>query len=110
MSVADGYYYQRGRPGAVTVQDTETDEIRVVETVRTVGNRTLFYRDKMWIDEEAAEEAKKEKPNVTEVKRFSDEYFQLVADNNQQENAILSQQAENETLLVKLRGKYYLIK
>ncbi|PQO45596.1 VIT domain-containing protein [Blastopirellula marina] len=110
MSVADGYYYQRGRPGAVTVQDTESDEIRVVETVRTVGNRTLFYRDRMWIDEEAAEEAKKEKPNVTEVERFSDAYFQLIADNNQQENAILSQQAEHETFLVKLRGKYYLIK
>ena len=110
MDVASGFAPRAARPGAVTMQDTESDEIRVVDTVRTVGNRTLFYRDKMWVDEEAAEEAKKEKPNVTEVKRFSDEYFQLVADNTKQENAILSQQQDNETLIVKLRGKFYLIK
>lgn len=99
-----------GPSNSVTVEDTETDEVRVVNSVRTVGNRTLFYRDKMWIDEEAAEEAKKSKPDYVEVKRFSDEYFDLVAKNTKAENAVLSQQQDNETLVVKLRGRVYRIR
>ncbi|MHC2068477.1 VIT domain-containing protein [Bremerella sp. T1] len=99
-----------GRASGIVVQDTEKDELRVVESVRNVGNKTLFYRDKMWIDEEAAEEAKKAKAEIVDVERFSKPYFDLVAKNTKEENQVLSQQRANETLLVKLRGKYYRIK
>ncbi|RCS53010.1 VWA domain-containing protein [Bremerella cremea] len=94
----------------VTVADTETDEVHVVDTVRIVGNRTLYYRDKTWIDEEAVAEAKKPQPNYVDVKRFSDAYFDLVAHNNKAENAVLSQQNDQETLVIKLRGKVYRIR
>ncbi len=94
----------------MAVQDTETDEVKVVESVRNVGNRTLFYRDKMWVDEEAAQRLTKNKTEIVEIERFSKEYFDLVAKNTKEENQVLSQQRANETLMVWLRGKNYLIK
>jgi len=94
----------------MAVQDTETDELKVVHSVRNVGNKTLFYRDKIWVDEEAAEETQKAKANAVEIERFSKAYFELVAKNTKQENQVLSQQQAGETLLVRLRGQNYLIK
>ncbi|MEW4565084.1 VIT domain-containing protein [Bremerella sp. JC770] len=94
----------------VAVQDTETDEVKVVQSVRNVGNKTLFYRDNIWMDEESAVKLANDKSDVVEIERFSPEYFDLVAKNSKQENQVLSQQRADETLMVWLRGKNYLIK
>jgi len=94
----------------ITVQDTETDEMKVVESVRNVGNKTLFFRENMWMDEESAEKLIRNKSIIVEIKRFSKEYFDLVAENTKEENKVLSQQRADETLMVWLRGKNYLIK
>ncbi|MBI1249747.1 VWA domain-containing protein [bacterium] len=99
-----------GMQGGMMVQDTETDGLKVVHSVRNVGNRTLFYRDKIWVDEEAADDAEKKDAKITDVERFSDEYFALVDKNTKEENLVLSQQKAGEKLLIKLRGKLYLIK
>ncbi|MEW4455506.1 VIT domain-containing protein [Bremerella sp. JC817] len=92
------------------MQDTETDELKVVESVRNIGNRTLYYRNKTWVDEEAAAAVEKKKDAVVEIEQFSPTYFELVAKNTKDENLVLSQQRPGEQLLVKLRGKVYLIK
>jgi len=94
----------------MAVQDTETDEVKVVQSVRNVGNKTLFYRDNIWMDEESAVKLAKDKSDVVEIERFSPEYFDLVSKNTKQENQVLSQQRADETLMVWLRGKNYLIK
>ncbi|PQO36806.1 hypothetical protein C5Y96_06465 [Blastopirellula marina] len=94
----------------MAVQDTETDEYKVVDSVRNVGNKTLFFRENMWMDEESAVKLTRNKSEIVEIKRFSKEYFDLVAKNTKEENQVLSQQRANETLMVWLRGKNYLIK
>ena len=47
---------------------------------------------------------------ITTVDRYSTEYFALVTGNTVEENQIFSNQAPDEELLVRLRGKAYLIK
>ncbi|QDU73434.1 Vault protein inter-alpha-trypsin [Bremerella volcania] len=107
--VAGPSSFESGAYG-LAVQDTETDEYKVVESVRNVGNKTLFYRENMWMDEESAVKLTKNKSIIVEIKRFSKEYFDLVAENTKEENQVLSQQRADETLMVWLRGKNYLIK
>lgn len=113
-SSAGGFAGGVAGPGAgaygLAVQDTETDEYKVVESVRNVGNKTLFYRDNMWVDEESAEQLALLKTKTVEIERFSKEYFDLVAKNSKAENLVLSQQRADETLMVWLRGTNYLIK
>ena len=50
-----------------------------------------------------------EDAEVTTVERFTPAYFDLVAANTTAENAVLSAQADDERLLVELRGVTYLI-
>jgi len=100
-----------GGLGGVALQDTESDEIRLVESVRSIGNKTLFKRNEIWVDKDAAQvDLKKNKSEIEEIQRFSTRYFELVARNSKQENEVLSQQQAGETLLVKLQGKYFLIR
>jgi hypothetical protein len=79
--------------------------------VQNVGNETFYKRGKRWIANNAKDvdpDAKDAK--VTTIARFSDEYFKLVRDNTQEENAILAAQQEGEELIVRLRGVAYCIK
>jgi hypothetical protein len=79
--------------------------------VQNVGKETFYKRGNRWICNNAKDvdpDAKDAK--VTTIKRFSDEYFQLVKDNTQDENAILAAQQEGEELVVRFRGVAYCIK
>ena len=52
----------------------------------------------------------KDKANIEIVDRFSESYFALIGANSATENQIISQQRDGEELLIKLRGKNFLIK
>lgn len=52
----------------------------------------------------------RQKAEISEVKRFTDEYFRLVAANTTQENELLAAQQDDEELIVRLQGKIYRIK
>ena len=52
----------------------------------------------------------KDKANIEVIDRFTEPYFALVKANTLAENQMLSQQRVDEQLLVKLRGKNYLVR
>ena len=52
----------------------------------------------------------KDKDQIEIVDRFSDSYFAIVKANSIAENQMLSQQRDGEQLLIKLRGKNYLVR
>ncbi|MFP6618479.1 MAG: VWA domain-containing protein, partial [Pirellulaceae bacterium] len=53
----------------------DSDESIAVQTIQNVGNKTFFYRNQCWIDSAATEKLSK---NTRKIKRYSDEYFQLI--------------------------------
>ena len=107
-----------GRPGGLPAATTApSSDASVVSgataqsTVRQVGQMTLYKRGKMLVTPETAElDVTKDKDKLVIIKRYSKEYFALVKANNTQQNQLLSNQGPDEELLVKLRGKNYLIK
>ena len=76
------------------------------------GNKYSAYRrGKTLIASNAREvDLKKEKDNIKDVTRYSTEYFALVKANSKAENELLAMQAEDEELIIKLRGVIYRIK
>ena len=98
-----------GRPG-VTYRDIDTDRTVVVDSVQQIGGETLYKRGNIWVAENAKDvDLEKDAKKIKTIKRFSDDYFALVAENNAQQNAVLAQQAPNEELLIRLRGQIYRI-
>jgi Ca-activated chloride channel family protein len=77
--------------------------------MRQVGSVTIYVRGKTLIADNAADVELENNSAVIELKRFSDKYFELVTSNTAEENLILSQQQDDETLVVKLRDKVYKI-
>ncbi len=99
-----------GAAPSVTYRDIETDREVSALGLRKAGNETLFKRGKVLIAANAQTvDFEKDDAKLKKVKRFSDEYFALVKDNSADENAILAQQDEGETLIIKLRGEVYRI-
>ena len=90
----------------------ESGRRSVVTTVRQAGNQTLYRRDgRVWVAEQAGKvDLEKDAAKIKAVKRFSDEYFDLVRKNTVEENQVLSTQRAGEELVVKLRGQLYRIK
>jgi Ca-activated chloride channel family protein len=98
-------------PAANSYRDAKTDKEVFVESVRNSGNQTLYKRGKVTVTPETAElDVEKDKDQITIVDRYSDAYFELVAANSVDENQLLSDQADDEELLIRLRGKNYLVK
>ncbi|MCC6665205.1 MAG: hypothetical protein IT375_15750, partial [Polyangiaceae bacterium] len=96
---------------ANTYRDIDSDRLIVASGVQNVGSETLYKRGQTWIANNAKDiDLVKDKSQVQEIKRFSDEYFALVKANTPDENAILAAQQEGEELLVRFRGRAYLIK
>lgn len=78
--------------------------------LRQIGNQTLYKRGKTLIAENAVQfDLEKEASRIVAVKRFSPEYFELIAANTATENQLFAEQAADEELLVQLRGKLYRI-
>ncbi len=62
-------------PAAAKFRAADDDKEVVVNTVKSVGTKTFFYRGERWVDS-SVDEAQLAK--ATKVKRFSKEYFDLV--------------------------------
>ena len=105
---------------AVEYLDAKSGKVTSTENVRQIGNVTVYKRgvylctsatadlfsgdDKLELDLGAL------KDKVSVVERYTQDYFNLVAKNSAEENRVLATQGESEQLLVKLRGRVYLIK
>lgn len=97
--------------------DIETDKVVEAQSVRQYGNQAIYARslpgkkEQILVTPETADlDLEKDKATIEIVERFSDPYFALVSANSATENQILSQQRDGEQLLIKLRGKNYLVR
>jgi Ca-activated chloride channel family protein len=109
-------------------RDLKTDREVAAESVRQYGNQAVYARKRMSGDKaadpasgkdsqqivvtpETAElDLEKDKDKIEVVDRFSEGYFAIVKANTLAENQILSQQRSDEQLLIRLRGKNYLVR
>lgn len=102
----------------VQVRD-EADRVVVKESVRNRGLETLYARGvqvggqqvKLLVTPETSKlDLEKDKDQITVVDRYTDAYFALIQANTPDENQLFVQQQADEQLLVKMRGKTYLVK
>ncbi len=84
----------------------------VTKNIRRIGSATLYPRsDNVWLAASAKDiDFVKDKAKIKQIKRFSKEYFALVKENTNAENAILAQQRDKEELVIRLRNVVYHIK
>jgi len=109
VPAASGFGGFGGGAGA-RYHDIDADEEVEAKSVRTVGKDTLYRRGRVWIAANAADvDPDRDKDKIKTVKRFSDEYFELVRANTAAENLVLAQQQSGEELIVKFRGQVYRI-
>ncbi len=112
---------------ANSFRDAKTDKEVAADSVRQYGNQAVYARKKsgatvasgpadksepqLVVTPETAElDLEKDKANIEVVDRFTEPYFALINANTLAENQILSQQRVDEQLLIKLRGKNYLVR
>lgn len=77
--------------------------------VRQIGNVTVYKRGNYLIADNATHlDLEKDIAQIKNVARYSDDYFQLIADNTAEENRLIAEQGD-EALLIILRGQAYLI-
>jgi Ca-activated chloride channel family protein len=99
-----------GRPGGQSGNLAgATGANTALSGMRQVGSVTIYVRGKTLVAENATDVELESNASIIELKRFSDKYFELVSANTAEENLILSEQQEGETLVVKLRGDVYRI-
>ncbi len=106
-------------------RDLKTDKEVAADSVRQYGNQAVYARKRggapsevsspagpqIVVTPETAElDLDKDKDKIEVVDRFTDAYFALVKANTIGENQMLSQQRGDEQMLVKLRGKNYLVR
>ncbi len=60
---------------ALKASSEETERAKVAQNVKNVGNKSFYRRDNRWVESNVKEEQEK---NAKKIKRFSDEYFQIV--------------------------------
>jgi Ca-activated chloride channel family protein len=95
---------------ANSYREIDSDKEVVAESIQNAGGETLYKRGKVWVANNAKNvDPEKDAAKIKRVKRFSDEYFELVKANTPDENAVLASQQEGEELLVVLRGQAYQI-
>lgn len=97
--------------GRAFVNDYEMgSQEQSIDTVQNVANRAFYRRGQQWIDSRLADrKLDKLRSEAKLIHPFSDEYFELVAQNSLAENQILSTQHPGEELIVELRGTVYRI-
>jgi Ca-activated chloride channel family protein len=100
-----------GAPGRVAGSASQQSESKLVrDSITVMNSQTLYRRGRMLVTPETASlDLEKDSSQVTKLKRFSSEYFDLVSKNSAADNQLLGQQATDESLLVKIRGVVYLI-
>ncbi|MBL8891890.1 MAG: VWA domain-containing protein [Planctomycetaceae bacterium] len=83
---------------------------RVASGIRQAGSQTFYKRGRHLFAENAVDvDLVKNRSQIKVIKRFSDEWQALVSENTDIENQILAEQAEDEDLVVRLRGVVYQI-
>lgn len=96
--------------GANVYRAIDSDKEVIAEGIQNAGGETLYRRGKIWVANNAKDiDPEKDEAKIKRVKRFSDDYFNLVKANKPDENAILAAQQDGEELLVMLRGQAYWI-
>jgi Ca-activated chloride channel family protein len=105
-------------------RDLKSDKEVAADSVRQYGNQAVYARKRgssesarakdeclIVVTPETAElDLERDKDKIEIVERYSEAYFALVKANTIAENQILSQQRDEEHLLLKLRGKNYLVR
>ncbi len=122
-----------GGIAANSYRDAKTDKEVAADSVRQYGNQAVYARKKSGASvasgpvdatgpaakaeqllvvtpETASLDLEKDKANIEVIDRFTEPYFALITANTVAENQMLSQQRADEQLLVKLRGKNYLVR
>ncbi len=96
--------------GSATYFDAKSDKEVTVSSIRQAGNQTAYKRGKRIVTPDTADlDTEKDKAQIVTIQRYSKEYFDLVAKNTADDNQIMTQQADDEELLVNFRGQAYLI-
>ncbi|MDZ4683868.1 MAG: hypothetical protein SH850_02190, partial [Planctomycetaceae bacterium] len=105
--------------GGAALQDLERDRTVPTQAVRNRGSETLYARGvevsgqriKLLVTPETSKlDLDKDKDQITTIDRYTDAYFALIQANTPDENQLFVQQQSDEQLLVKMRGKTYLVK
>lgn len=86
-----------GADGSVVQSD------RLAKRVKRIGSKTFFLRAKRYIDADAT---KKQIDDAIEIEQFSDAYFDLIKELDEESKAYL---AEDNEVIVVLKGKSYRI-
>jgi Ca-activated chloride channel family protein len=89
--------------GGVVYSDAKSNKSIEVRSVRSVGDKAFYLRDKQWVDSTVTEEQKK---NAKRCVQFSDEYFRLAAKHGQKLSQYL---VYDEPVLLNLDNETYLI-
>lgn len=75
-----------------------------------ISDQPIFIRDNEVVAENASDvDLEKDAAEIRTIKRYSDDYFELVRANSTEENAILARQVGDVYLLIRLRGTIYRI-
>lgn len=100
-----------GFGGGATFRDIDNDKEVLAKGLRNIGNYALYCKDNVWCMPNTAKlDLTKDLDKIKIVTRFSDDYFQLVRENNAVQNQMLCSQNAGEELLVELRGQTYWVK
>jgi len=83
--------------------EIEKEAGQAQETVRNVGNRTFYKRQKQWVDSQVSPA---QQQNARKVKQFSQEYFDLA---NRYGRSMSQYLAMDEAVVLNLDGQVYLI-
>lgn len=107
--------------GGAVYREIDSDKDVRLKGIKQNHNETVYARRladepgkkgrQVLVTPETAQlDLQKDKAQIKEIERFSEEYFALVRDNTIAENQLLALQEDEEELLVKLRGQSYLVK
>ena len=82
-----------------------------ISNVQNVGNQTLYRRGNVWLAPGTEKlDLEKDADKIKEIKRFDDDYFELVRKNTVEQNQVFASQRAGEELVINLRGQAYRIK
>jgi Ca-activated chloride channel family protein len=98
------------RMGATSQSNFEAGITESVNSIRVVGNVTLYRRGDAWVTSDVLHlDPVRDRGKFTVIQRFSDEYFALTRGNSPEENLVISSQETGQKLAILLRGTPYLI-
>ena len=108
---------RRGLVASNSYRDIDSDKDLSADSVRQFGNKAVYARsqpgkkEQILVTPETADlDLERDQDKIEIVDRFTEPYFTLIQANSVIENQILSQQRDGEQLLIKLRGKIFLVK